>query len=91
MNKVNGAIWICDQKKSKSPDFLGKIDLDGTLLDELLEEFKVNKKATLQVACWKAISNQGNAYLKVEATRLYESPAKKSKHTEITSGATLYD
>ena len=91
INKVSGAIFICDKKHAKSPDFLGKINLDQELLLDLLEQMNETGISVLSIACWKSVSAQNNSYLKVEATKYIDFKAKKRKWKNAGSGSSLFN
>ena len=70
-NQVNGVLWKCSKSKSRSPDLLGKLFLNRELLTYLQSQLPSGEDSVLQIACWKATSEKGKEYYRVEGTPLY--------------------
>ena len=61
-----GAIFPTKEKRSdKTPDYSGTIDLDDTILNSLLSEYKKSGAVRLRVSAWKNVSQDYGTWLKL--------------------------
>lgn len=68
-NENTGALFYKDvEEGSKRPNFSGKVELDKTLVKELIDALAKGNKAELNIAGWSRTSSKGNNFISLRVS-----------------------
>jgi hypothetical protein len=69
----SGVLWVNSKKTSdKHPDMTGSIEMDRSLLQELINQAKEGKDIKVDVSAWKKKKGNGEGFLSLTVKKAWE-------------------